>query len=165
MNAQDFFHSCWESIQSHSAPYYTSYVDGDRQGGLISQYNLHYTFDFLVIEEIDYLQSLLEAPQVKLQLDELLASDTQNNGNAVTEWISKVLGTLVSFSSITNEAEQMWEFDFNVFLSEETFAETTNSPRSVCAGFVWKLCNWFPLQTLRSLVGYMKVIFEDSGST
>ena len=165
MNAQDLFQSCWDSIQSHAGPYYASYVEADRASGQINQYNLHYTFDFLVIEEIDYIQNLLEAPHVKQQLDELLKADQQNNSNGVVDWITKVLGTLVTFSSITNEAEQMWEFDFNLFLSEETFAETTNSARSVCAGFIWKLCAWFPQQTLGSLVGYIKLIFEDSAST
>jgi importin-9 len=165
MVADEFFNAVWNSIQAHGAPYYASYVDGERQGGLINQYQLQYTIDFLVIEEIDYLQALLEAPQVKTQLDSMLAQDTAQNGNLVTTWISSVLGTLVTFSSITKEAEEMWSFDFNVFLSEETFAETNNSPRSVCAGFVWKLCGWFPKQTLESLLGCIKAIFDDPNAT
>ena len=161
MAAHEFFNACWDSIQAHAVPYYASYVDGDRQGGLINQYQLQYTFDFLVIEEIDYLQALLEAPLVKEQLDGMSAT----GGDAVTSWITSVLGTFVNFSSITKEAEEMWSFDFNVFLSEETFAETNNSPRSVCAGFVWKVCNWFPKQTLESLLAYIKMIFDNLNST
>ena len=164
MAADEFFNACWDSIQAHGAPYYSSYVDGERQGGLINQYQLQYTFDFLVIEEIDYLQALLEAPLVKQQLDAMLAVDTTSNGNSVTSWISSVLGTLVTFSTITKEAEEMWSIDFNVFLSEETFAETNNSPRSVCAGFVWKLCNWFPRQTFESLLTYIKAVFDDANA-
>ena len=164
MAAQDFFNAIWNSIRAHDAPYYASYVDGERQGGLINQHQIPYTFDFLVIEEIDYLQALLEAPQVRRQLDEMLASDTASNGSSVSSWIASVLGTLVTFSSITKEAEEMWEVDFNVFLSEETFAELNNSPRSVCAGFVWKICTWFPQQTLESLLGYIKMIFDDPNS-
>ena len=160
MAAQDFFNACWHSLQAHAAPYYASYVDGERQSGLINQYQLQYTFDFLVIEEIDYLQALLEAPLVKQQLDGMSAA----GGDAVSSWITSVLGTLVNFSSITKEAEEMWSFDFNVFLSEETFAETNNSPRSVCAGFVWKVCNWFPKQTLEGLLSFIKIIFDDPNS-
>ena len=160
MPAQEFFNACWDSIQAHATPYYASYVDGERQGGLINQYQLQYTFDFLVIEEIDFLQALLEAPLVKQQLDGMALAA----GDTVTNWITSVLGTLVNFSSITKEAEEMWSFDFNVFLSEETFAETNNSPRSVCAGFVWKVCNWFPKQTLESLLSYIKIIFDDANS-
>ena len=165
MRADEFFNACWSSIQAHGEPYHASYVDGERQNQLINQYQLQYTFDFLVVEEIDYLQALLEAPQVKQQLDQMLATDVASHGNMVTTWISSVLGTLVTFSSITKEAEEMWSFDFNVFLSEETFAEANNTPRSVCASFVWKICTWFPKQTLESLLGYIKMVFEGSNST
>lgn len=165
MASHEFFKACWDSIQAHGVPYYVSYIDGERQGGLINQYQLQYTLDFLVIEEIDYLQTLLEANQVKQQLDAMIAADTASSGGSVAEWLSSVLGTLVTFSNVTKEAEEMWSIDFNVFLSEETFAETNNSPRSACAGFVWKICNWLPAQTLESLLGYIKMIFEDSNAT
>ena len=161
MASDQFFNACWDSIQVHGVPYYTFYIDGERQGGLVNQYGLQYTLDFLVIEEIDYLQALLEAPQVKVQLGAMLAADNSSNGNSVTAWISSILSTLVTFSTITQEAKEMWLIDFNVFLSEETFADTNNSPRSVCAGFVWKLCNWFPKQTLESLVAYTKMVFDN----
>jgi hypothetical protein len=165
MPAQEFFEACWSAIQSHGEPYYVSYVEGDRQGGLVNQYHLPYSFDFLVIEEIDYLQNLLEAPLVQKHLNEMKESDKANNGNSVSTWLASVLQTLVTFSSITKEAEEMWELDFNVFLSEETFAETNNTPRSVCAGFVWKVCGWFPKETLESLVAHTKTVFENTNST
>ena len=114
--------------------------------------------DFLVIEEIDYLQSLLSAPQVKAKLDEM-------DDGGLRTWMSSVLATLVAFSSITNEAEQMWELNVNTFLSEESFSEVNNSPRSVCASFVWKISGWFPQQTLASLRDYAQLIFHDSNSS
>ena len=165
MPANDFFDICWNAIQAHAQPYYLSYIEGDRQGGLINQYQLHYTFDFLVIEEIDYLQTLLEAPSVKLHLDNMQATDTASNSTSVSTWLLSVLETLVKFSSITKEAEEMWNIDFNVFLSEETYAETNNSPRSVCAGFVWKICNWFPNQTVESLLDYARAVFAGTDTT
>lgn len=165
MAGHEFFNACWDSIQAHGAPYYLSYIDGERQGGLINQYQLQYTLDLLVIEEIDYLQALLEAPSVKQQLDAMLAADNASNDNSVSTWISSVLGTLVTFSTITKETEEMWSIDFNVFLSEETFAETNNTPRSVCASFAWKLCNWFPKQTLESLLGHIKIVYGDANTT
>ena len=91
----------------------------------------------------------------------MLVADQSSNGSSITQWLSTVLGTLVIFSSITKEAEEMWAFDFNVFLSEEAYAETSNSLRNVCAGFIWKLCNWFPSPTLSSLLGCLKGVFED----
>ena len=165
MPAQQFFEACWSAIQLHGEPYYLSYVEGDRQSGLVNQYQLPYSFDFLVIEEIDYLQNLLEAPLVQQHLNDMKEADKTSNGNSVSTWLASVLRTLVTFSSITKEAEEMWELDFNVFLSEETFAETNNTPRSVCAGFVWKVCGWFPKETFESLLAYTKEIFEASTSS
>jgi hypothetical protein len=165
LGTREFFGACWQAMQSHGAPYYASYVDGDRQGGLINQYQLPYTFDFLVIEEIDYLQTLLEGAPVKAQLEEMFAADVNSNGTNVKDWITQVLGALVTFSSITNESEGMWDVDFNIFLTEEAFADTNNTPRSVCAGFIWKICGWFPKQTVEGLLGYITAIFNDESST
>ena len=158
MPAEDLFTVCWDSLQAQGPPYNASYVEGERQGGLINQYQLSYTLDFLVIEEIDYLSSLLSAPQVKRKLDGMDAQSVQ-------AWISSVLGTLVAFSSITSEAEQMWELNFNTFLSEESFSEVNNSPRTVCASFVWKVVQWFPQPTLASLLDYVKIIFSDANTS
>ena len=136
-------------------------MDGDRQGGLVNIYGLPYTFDSLVIEELDYLQTLLDSGEVKVRLEQMYAADCASNGSTIANWIMQVMGSLVTFSCITAESEGLWEIDFNVFLSEETFAETNNSPRSACASFVWKICSWLPAQALDSLIAYMKVVFHD----
>ena len=162
LGTQDLFTTCWEALQAHGEPYYASYVDGDRQGGLINIYGMPYTFDSLVIEELDYLQTLLDSSEVKARLEELYAVDCASNGSTIANWIMQVMASLVTFSCITAESEGLWDIDFNVFLSEETFAETNTSPRSACASFVWKICSWLPTQTLESLVACMKVIFGDS---
>ena len=165
MPAQQFFEACWSAITSHSDPYYSSFVEGDRESGLVNQYELAYSLDFLVIEEIDYLQNLLEAPLVQEHLNSMKEDDRAKNGNYVSSWLMSVLRTLVLFSSITKEAEEMWELDYNVFLSEETFAETNNTPRSVCAGFVWKVSSWFPKETLETLVALVQELFDTNSST
>ena len=158
MPAGDLFSACWDALQAHGAPFFASYVEGDRQGGLINQYQLAYTLDFLVIEEIDYLQTLLSAPQVKQKLDSM-------EGPSIHAWIASVLETLAAFSFITREAEQMWELNFNTFLSEESFSEVNNSPRSVCASFTWKISAWFSEHTLSSLLEYTRTIFTTESST
>lgn len=131
----------------------------------MNQYQLPYSFDFLVIEEIDYLQNLLEAPLVQEHLNQMKESDRANNQNSVSTWLGSVLRCLITFSSISKEAEEMWELDFNVFLSEETFAELNSTTRSVCAGFVWKVCGWFPQETLETLVTYVREVFDNTNST
>ena len=165
MPVMDFFNACWDALQAHSVPYYAAYVEGDRAGQCVNQYQLPYTVDFLVLEEIDYLQTLLDSAQVKEQLNGMIAADQANSGDAMMGWLRSILATLITFSSITTEVGEMWNFDFNTFLSEETFGETSNSPRSVCAGFIWKISAWFPHHTLAGLIDSIKTIFDDTNSS
>lgn len=105
-----------------------------------------YTIDLLVTEELDYMERLLEAPEVKQQLDSMLAADASSNGTSLKQWLSSVLEILVAFSCISKEAEDMWSIDYNIFLTEEVFAESNSTPRSMCASFAWKLSHNYPKQ-------------------
>lgn len=131
----------------------------------MSTYDLAYSLDMLVIEELDFLLTLLDAPAVKAKMDEMTKDDAEGNGTTITKWISELMGVLVTFSIITTEQQELWNIDFNVFLSEETLADANNSPRNVCAAFVYRICSWLPVQTLDSLLGYMKLIWADARST
>ncbi|MCJ1384546.1 hypothetical protein MMC17_007663 [Xylographa soralifera] len=159
---QELFTACWTALQAHGGAYYACFVDGEKQSNLVTANGLPYTFDLLVIEELDFLQTLLDAPGVKQQLDVMINDEQDGKGDAISQWVMEVMGALVNFSAITSESEGLWDIDFNVFLSEETFAETNNTPRSSCAAFVWKLSSWLSKQTLNSIVGYMKLIWEDA---
>ncbi|MCJ1435207.1 hypothetical protein MMC27_004579 [Xylographa pallens] len=127
---QELFVACWTALQAHGGPYYASFVDGDKQNNLVTANGLPYTFDLLVIEEIDFLQTLLDAPDVRVRLDAMFDNEQLGKDNAISEWVMVVMGSLVNFSAITSESEGLWDIDFNVFLSEETFIETNNTPRS-----------------------------------
>ena len=159
---QELFVACWAALQAHGGPYYASFVDGDKQNNLVTANGLPYTFDLLVIEEIDFLQTLLDAPDIRVRLDAMFDNEQLGKDNAISEWVMVVMGSLVNFSAITSESEGLWDIDFNVFLSEETFIETNSTPRSSCAAFVWKLSSWLPKQTVESIGGYMKLIWEDA---
>ena len=159
---QELFSICWAALQAHGGAYYACFVDGDKQSNLVTANGLPFTFDLLVIEEIDFLQALLDAPAVKSRLDAMITDELQGKGDGISQWVMEVMGSLVNFSAITSESEGLWDIDFNVFLSEETFAETNTSPRSSCAAFVWRLSSLLPSQTLKSVVGYMKMIWEDA---
>jgi len=157
----DLFSACWLALKSHGIPYYQSYVDGDKQGNLITANGLPYTLDMLVIEELDFMQVLLESPTVKQHLDGVIGAAAEGEHHSVAEWINEVMGSLVTFSAITSESEGLWDIDFNVFLSEEAFGEINSNPRTACASFVWKICTWLPKNTLDSILGYMKLIWAD----
>ena len=125
---------------------------------------LPYTLDYLVIEELDYIQTILSTSIIKRELDVQLAPGSTANGAPNNTWIQQILATAVGYSQILTEDEELWEVDINVFLSEETSETANYSARSACAGLATKLCNYnWPV--LESLLAHSKTVFEGGGST
>ncbi|KAL8705049.1 MAG: hypothetical protein Q9201_001819 [Fulgogasparrea decipioides] len=155
------FSTVWESLQAHVGPYVTLYVSDNQQGRLEDADRLPYTLDFLVIEELDYIQTLVGSVTVKRELDAQLAPEKLSNGSSEGTWITQIMSILVGYSQITQEDEGLWNFDVNVFLSEETSETANYSPRNACTYLVQKLCKW-PL--LDSLLVHTKTIYEGSSS-
>lgn len=120
---------------------------------------LPYTLDYLVIEELDYTQTLLGTSILKRELDVQLAPESMANGTTNNTWIQQILATAVGYSQILTEDEELWEVDINVFLSEETSETANYSVRSACSGVATKLCsyNW---PVLESLLAHGKTVFE-----
>lgn len=151
------FSTVWESLQAHVGPYVTLYVTDNQQGRLEDADRLPYTLDFLVIEELDYLQTLFGSVTVKHELDAQLTPEKISNGALEGTWIAQIMAILVGYSQITQEDEGLWNFDVNVFLSEETSETANYSPRNACTGLVQKLTKW---PVLESLLAYTKTTFE-----
>ncbi len=138
------------------------YIDGERQGRMEDADRVPYTLDFLVMEEIDYIQTLLGTATVRRELDAQLESTTSASESGT--WIAQVMAILVGYSQITTDDEGMWEIDVNIFLAEET-AETSNySTRSACSNFVVKLCSW-STPVVQSLLNFSKSIFAGGVQT
>lgn len=133
----------------------------NQQGRLEDADRLPYTLDFLVIEELDYLQTLFGSVTVKRELDAQLAPEKSVNGVSEGTWVGQVMAILVGYSQITQEDEGLWDFDVNVFLSEETSETANYSPRNACTGLVQKLTKW---PVLESLLGYTKKIYRGGPS-
>ncbi|KAI4255541.1 MAG: hypothetical protein LQ352_002529 [Teloschistes flavicans] len=155
------FSTVWESLQAHVGPYIALYVSDSQHGRLEDADRLPYTLDFLVIEELDYIQTLVGSVTVKRELDAQLAPEKLLNGTYDGTWITQIMSILVGYSQITQEDEGLWNFDVNVFLSEETSETANYSPRNACTYLVQKLCKW---PVLNSLLAHTKTIFE-GGST
>jgi hypothetical protein len=153
----ELFYATWSALRADGGAYYASYVDGGKESNLVSAHGLAQSLDLLVIEELDFLQLLLDTPSVKQGLDTLI----QSEGDSVTGWVTAVMGAMVTFSSITAEMQGLWDIDLNVFLSEDAFTEINSTPRTACATFISKLCSCFPQNVLNSMLGYMKLIWED----
>ena len=158
---QAMFTACWTALKTHGQPYFASFVDGRKQSNLFTTNGLAYTLDGLVIAELDLMQTLLESPDVKCQLDEMARAAVEGNDNSLPKWVMEMVSVLVTFSAITRETQEMWDIEFNTFLSEETFAETNTTPRSACASFIWNVCAWIPSETLKCMVEYMSLVWKD----
>lgn len=160
----DLFSVVWESLQAHLAPYLSMYCGNDqRQGRMEDADRLPYTLDFLIIEELDYFQTLLNAANIKRELDVQLAPESITNGTHNATWLSQIVALAVSYSQVLTEDEELWEMDVNIFLSEETSETANYSARNACAALVGKLCsyNW---PVLESLLSHSKTTFEGGSS-
>ncbi|KAL8912550.1 MAG: hypothetical protein Q9171_002491 [Xanthocarpia ochracea] len=158
----ELFGTIWESLQAHVGPYIALYVSDNRQGRLEDADRLPYTLDFLVIEELDYIQTLVGSVTVKRELESQIAPEKLPNGAYDGTWIAQIMTILVGFSQITQEDEGLWDFDVNVFLSEETSETANYSPRNACSYLVQKLCKY---PVLNSLLAHTKAIYEDASSS
>lgn len=160
----DLFTLTWESMQAHVEPYHQLYTgDEDRQSRMEDADRLPYTLDFLIIEELDYLHTLLNTSAIKRELDAQLQPEDTSNGPHDRTWITQLLALAVGYSHILTEDAEIWELDVNVFLSEETSETANYSARHACIGIVQKLCgyNW---PVLESLLGYTKSTFDEGSS-
>ena len=157
----ELFGTIWESLQAHVGPYVALYVSDNRQGRLEDADRLPYTLDFLVIEELDYIQTLVGSVTVKRELESQIAPEKLPNGAYDGTWIAQIMTILVGFSQITQEDEGLWDFDVNVFLSEETSETANYSPRNACSYLVQKLCKY---PVLNSLLAHTKATYEDASS-
>ncbi|KAI4142384.1 MAG: hypothetical protein L6R39_004958 [Caloplaca ligustica] len=156
------FSTVWDSLQAHVGPYIALYVADNQQGRLEDADRLPYTLDFLVIEELDYLQTLFGSVTVKRELDAQLAPDKVLDGALEATWVGQIMAILVGYSQITQEDEGLWNIDVNVFLSEETSETANYSPRNACTGLAQKITKW---PVLESLLGYTKTIFGAGSSS
>lgn len=158
----ELFVTVWEALQAHLAPYHTLYTgDETAQGRLEDSDRLPISLDFLVIEELDYMHTLLGLAAVKQELDNQLHS---GEGGLNTTWITQILAVAVGYSYIPTEDAEMWELDVNCFLSEETSETANYTARNACAGLTATLSNLrWPVPEI--LLAYSKPIFEDTSSS
>ena len=135
------------------------YVEGEYQGRMEDADRLPYTIDFLVMEELDLIATMISEKHVKRELETQL-SGTNANGSYSGSWFAEAMQVLIGYSQITVDDEGMWEIDVNIFLAEET-AETSNySTRSACSNLVVKLCHWSD-PVIQSLQDFSETVFDN----
>lgn len=156
------FSATWEELSLLQNPYKDMYIDNDEQGRLEDADGLPYTLDFLILEELDFLQSCLRAPPVQKELEAALQA---NNGIQGTPWVLDVMKLAVSYAQIPMEEEGLWDIDVNLFLAEETSVTANYTARTACGDLLIKLGEWLHQGALEGLLAYTKVLFADPEST
>ncbi|KAF2833309.1 ARM repeat-containing protein [Ophiobolus disseminans] len=151
------FQATWEELSLLQPAYSLMYIQEERQGRLEDADGLPYTLDFLVLEELDFMQACLRAPPVRAQLDQELASQT-----AETSWVTEVMKLAVAYAQITTEEEALWDIDVNIFLSEETSVTANYTPRTACGDLVIKLGEWLTESTINGLLTYTRALYSEA---
>ncbi|KAL5048158.1 hypothetical protein BDW71DRAFT_178032 [Aspergillus fruticulosus] len=158
-----YFSTIWAELSNTQVVYHEFYINDERQGRLVDVDNLPYSLDLLVLEELDFIQSLLKAPPVKAELQQQLQNAGQSGVTA--SWLAEMLKLASSYSQITSEEEGLWDIDVNLFLSEETSVTANYTPRTCSGDLIIKLGEWLKDVTTQSLLAFLNSVFSDASST
>ncbi|KAF1915063.1 armadillo-type protein [Ampelomyces quisqualis] len=151
------FQATWEELSLLQPAYSLMYIQEERQSRLEDADRLPYTLDFLVLEELDFMQACLRAPPVRAQLEQELATQT-----AESSWVTQVMKLAVAYAHITTEEEGLWDIDVNIFLSEETSVTANYTPRTACGDLVVKLGEWLTEPTINGLLTYTRALYSEA---
>ncbi|KAK4574524.1 hypothetical protein LTR86_001365 [Recurvomyces mirabilis] len=160
-HSQTLFSTIWEELSRLLPQYYALYIEDDRQGRLEDANGLPYTLDFLVLEELDFLQACLRAPPVRKSLEQQLQA-----GGATVEgsWVTELIKLACGYSQITTEEEGLWDIDVNIFLSEEANVTANYTPRTACGDLMVKLGEWLNAASVEGLLAYTRSLYTTSAS-
>lgn len=136
------------------------YIEEERQSRLEDADGLPYTLDFLVLEELDFMQACLRAPPVRSELEQQL----HNQQGTENTWVTEVMKLAVAYAQITTEEEGLWDIDVNIFLSEETSVTANYTPRTACGDLVIKLGEWLTQPTIDGLLSYTRSLYSTTQS-
>ncbi|KAI9158233.1 Importin subunit beta-5 [Paramyrothecium foliicola] len=157
-----FFSAVWEELSLLQGAHEALYILNDAQGRLEDADNLPYTLDFLILEELDFLNQCFRAPPVQAELDGQLNA----HGSAhEVPWMIEIMKMLVSYSRVTREEEELWDIDCSLYLAEETSVTANYTARTAAGDLLIKMGEWFNQKTVDGLYGYTKTLFPGDDST
>ncbi|KAF2238926.1 ARM repeat-containing protein [Viridothelium virens] len=154
------FSAAWDELSALQPAYHEMYIENERQGRLEDADGLPYTLDFLVLEELDFMQACLRAPPVRRELQQQLQAQQAANGLSSSNWMTEVMRFAFAYAQITTEEEGLWEIDVNIFLSEEISITTNYTPRTACGDLVIKLGEWLSDATVDGLLSYTRTLYS-----
>lgn len=156
------FTAIWEELSLLQESYRNMYVENDEQGRLEDADGLPYTLDFLVLEELDFLQQCLRAPPVQKELN---AQIKAHQSVTSTPWVMDVMKLAVGYAQICKEEEDLWGMDVNLFLSEETSVTANYTARTACGDLLIKLGEWLHQDALEGLLACTQALFSAPETT
>ncbi len=155
-----FFQSIWEELALLEPAFEQMYIESGSQGRLEDSDNLPYTLDFLVLEELDFLNSCLKAPPVRKELDGQLSAHASAHE---TPWVLDIMKLATSYARITREEAELWDIDVSLYLAEETSVSANYTPRTASGDLLIKLGHdWLNQRALEGLFSYTKTLFTGS---
>lgn len=152
------FKLTWDELANLQSAYNDFYAENNGQSRLEDADNLPYSLDFLILEELDFLQSCLRAPPVKEELESALNA---NGGILNTPWMADMMKLATAYGQITSEEEELWEIDVNLFLAEETSVTANYTARTACGDLLIKLGEWLHQGALEGLLAYTTSLFTN----
>ncbi|KAI1767278.1 ARM repeat-containing protein [Hypoxylon sp. FL1150] len=156
-----FFQAIWDELLILVPAYEQMYIGSESQSRMEDADNLPYTLDFLVLEELDFLNVCMRAPPVKKELEAQLAA----HGSAhATPWLLDMMKLASSYACITREEEEMWDIDVSLFLLEEQSMSADYTPRTACGDLVIKLGEWLDQKAVEGLFAHTKSLFTEDAS-
>lgn len=156
-----FFSAVWEELNLLQTPHDELYVKTNAQGRLEDSDNLPYTLDFLVLEELDFLNQCFRSPPVKAELDGHLQAHASAQD---VPWMVEIMRMLVSYSRVTQEEEELWDIDCSLYLAEETSVTANYTARTAAGDLLIKMGEWFNDKAVDGLFGFTKTLFPGDGS-
>lgn len=151
------FQSMWSELSHLQATYHKLFIEESRQSRLEDDDNLPYTLDFLILEDLDFMQACLRATPVRKELESSLQK-AGPEGN----WVTEMMKLAIGYSQITSEEEGLWNIDVNIFLSEETNVTANYTPRTACGDLVIKLGEMMPAATVDGLLSYTRSLYTST---
>lgn len=153
-----FFQAIWEELSLLEKSHETMYIENDAQGRLEDSDSLPYTLDFLVLEELDFLNGCMRAPPVRKELEAQLAAHSSAHE---TPWVLDLMKLASSYARITLEEEDLWDIDVSLYLAEEQSLSANYTPRTACGDLLIKLGEWLNQKALEGLFAHTKSLFVE----
>ncbi|PHH85304.1 hypothetical protein CDD83_622 [Cordyceps sp. RAO-2017] len=157
-----FFSAVWDELTNMQEPHDQLYIRANAQGRLEDSDNLPYTLDFLVLEELDFLNQCFRAPRVKAELDSQLQAHPSAQD---VPWMAQIMTMLVSYARVTQEEEELWDIDCSLYLAEETSVTANYTARTAAGDLLIKMGEWFDQKAIDGLFGRTRALFPGDGTS